>query len=184
MAPRLVAEGKHYRNVKNHHQNIFWIFDAMDLLSDVNISWNADSIQGWHLCQLEVLECKKIPWPDAATEKKHDIEDCGWTSKEFAYECTINLLTGKTHQVCSSTHILIDMIIIWICWDHPVAMLNGFSDPGPACSLWGTVGWWLYVHASSDCRNGESWYQPVWESKETLHNGGEPKGNRCCRMDW
>jgi 23S rRNA-/tRNA-specific pseudouridylate synthase len=71
-----------------------------------------DSIQGWHLCQLEVLECKKIPWPDAATEKKHDIEDCGWTSKEFAYECTINLLTGKTHQVCSSTHILIDMIII------------------------------------------------------------------------
>ncbi|KAG7541970.1 Pseudouridine synthase catalytic domain superfamily [Arabidopsis thaliana x Arabidopsis arenosa] len=58
-----------------------------------------DSIKGWHLCQLEVLECMKIPWPDAATEKKHDIEDCGWTSKEFAYECTINLLTGKTHQI-------------------------------------------------------------------------------------
>ncbi|CAN8231072.1 unnamed protein product [Cochlearia groenlandica] len=58
-----------------------------------------DLIKGWHLCQLEVLDCKKIPWPDVSTEKKHDIEDCGWTSKEFAYECTINLLTGKTHQI-------------------------------------------------------------------------------------
>ncbi|CAA7054710.1 unnamed protein product [Microthlaspi erraticum] len=58
-----------------------------------------DAIEGWHLCQLEILECKKIPWPDAATEKKHDIEDCGWPSKESAYECTISLLTGKTHQI-------------------------------------------------------------------------------------
>ncbi|ESQ55190.1 hypothetical protein EUTSA_v10025093mg [Eutrema salsugineum] len=58
-----------------------------------------DPIKGWHLCQLEILECKKIPWPDAATEAKQDIDDCGWTSKEFAYECTINLLTGKTHQI-------------------------------------------------------------------------------------
>ncbi|CAH2078339.1 unnamed protein product [Thlaspi arvense] len=56
-------------------------------------------IKGWHLCQLEILECKKIPWPDAATEKKHDIEDCGWPSREYAYECTINLITGKTHQI-------------------------------------------------------------------------------------
>ncbi|KAF8096942.1 hypothetical protein N665_0298s0012 [Sinapis alba] len=58
-----------------------------------------DSIKGWHLCQLEILECKKIHWPDAATEKEHGIEDCGWTSRDFAYECTINLLTGKTHQI-------------------------------------------------------------------------------------
>ncbi|XP_010538760.1 PREDICTED: RNA pseudouridine synthase 6, chloroplastic isoform X2 [Tarenaya hassleriana] len=58
-----------------------------------------DPIKGWHLCQLEVLECKKLPWPDAATEKKYCIEDCGWRSKEYAYECKINLLTGKTHQI-------------------------------------------------------------------------------------
>ncbi|KAL0727343.1 hypothetical protein Bca4012_023436 [Brassica carinata] len=58
-----------------------------------------DSIKGWHLCQLEILECKKIPWPDAATEKENGIEDCGWTSRDSAYECTINLLTGKTHQI-------------------------------------------------------------------------------------
>ncbi|CAN7109422.1 unnamed protein product [Brassica rapa subsp. narinosa] len=63
------------------------------------VSEDADSIKGWHLCQLEILECKKIPWPDAATEKEHNIEECGWTSRDFAYECTINLLTGKTHQI-------------------------------------------------------------------------------------
>ncbi|PIM98024.1 RNA pseudouridylate synthase [Handroanthus impetiginosus] len=58
-----------------------------------------DFINGWHLCQLEVLECNKIPWPNNITEKKYSIEDCGWPSKDFAYECKINLLTGRTHQI-------------------------------------------------------------------------------------
>ncbi|KAJ9169068.1 hypothetical protein P3X46_020536 [Hevea brasiliensis] len=56
-------------------------------------------IEGWHLCQLEVLECKKVPWPDAVTEEKYSVEDCGWPSKDYAYECKINLLTGRTHQI-------------------------------------------------------------------------------------
>lgn len=59
-----------------------------------------DFVKGWYLCQLEVLECKKVPWPDALTEKKYSIEDCGWPGKDFAYECKIDLLTGRTHQVC------------------------------------------------------------------------------------
>ncbi|KAL6992741.1 hypothetical protein U1Q18_010856 [Sarracenia purpurea var. burkii] len=58
-----------------------------------------DFTKGWHLCQLEVLECKKVPWPKSVTENKYHVEDCGWPSKDFAYECKINLLTGRTHQV-------------------------------------------------------------------------------------
>ncbi|KAK3024847.1 hypothetical protein RJ639_045064, partial [Escallonia herrerae] len=58
-----------------------------------------DFVKGWHLCQLEVLECKKVPWPNAAVEEKQSVEDCGWPSKVFAYECKINLLTGRTHQI-------------------------------------------------------------------------------------
>ncbi|CAA3031610.1 RNA pseudouridine synthase 6, chloroplastic isoform X1 [Olea europaea subsp. europaea] len=58
-----------------------------------------DFVKGWYLCQLEVLECKKVPWPDALTEKKYSIEDCGWPGKDFAYECKIDLLTGRTHQI-------------------------------------------------------------------------------------
>ncbi|GER56271.1 pseudouridine synthase family protein [Striga asiatica] len=58
-----------------------------------------DFNKGWQLCQLEVLECKKVPWPDRSTEEKNGVEDCGWPSKDFAYECKINLLTGRTHQI-------------------------------------------------------------------------------------
>ncbi|KAL3624981.1 hypothetical protein CASFOL_031649 [Castilleja foliolosa] len=58
-----------------------------------------DSITGWQLCQLEVLECKKVPWPSDIIEEKYSIEDCGWPRKDFAYECKINLLTGRTHQI-------------------------------------------------------------------------------------
>ncbi|WCJ20254.1 hypothetical protein M5689_002501 [Euphorbia peplus] len=56
-------------------------------------------VKGWSLCQLEVLECKKVPWPDAITEEEYSISDCGWSSKDCAYECKINLLTGRTHQI-------------------------------------------------------------------------------------
>ncbi|KAL6538610.1 hypothetical protein OROGR_012598 [Orobanche gracilis] len=58
-----------------------------------------DFITGWHLCQLEVLDCRKVSWPDNIIEKKNSIEDCGWPTKEYAYECRINLLTGRTHQI-------------------------------------------------------------------------------------
>ncbi|KAK9267502.1 hypothetical protein L1049_009930 [Liquidambar formosana] len=58
-----------------------------------------DFIKGWHLCQLEVLECKEVPWPDTAVEEKYYVEDSGWPLKNFAYECKINLLTGRTHQI-------------------------------------------------------------------------------------
>ncbi|WCJ20255.1 hypothetical protein M5689_002502 [Euphorbia peplus] len=56
-------------------------------------------VKGWDLCQLEVLECKTIPWPDAVTEEEYSISDCGWPSKDYGYECKINLLTGRTHQI-------------------------------------------------------------------------------------
>ncbi|KAK4492738.1 hypothetical protein RD792_000057 [Penstemon davidsonii] len=58
-----------------------------------------DFTNGWPLCQLEVLECKKVPCPSSITEEKNSIEDCGWPTKDFAYECKINLLTGRTHQI-------------------------------------------------------------------------------------
>ncbi|CAH9116065.1 unnamed protein product [Cuscuta epithymum] len=58
-----------------------------------------DFIKGWQMCKLEVLECKKIPWPRSSIEREYNIENGGWPSKEFAYECTINLLTGRTHQI-------------------------------------------------------------------------------------
>ncbi|KAJ8761892.1 hypothetical protein K2173_005603 [Erythroxylum novogranatense] len=58
-----------------------------------------DFVESWQLCQLEVLECKQIPWPNAATKEDYCVEDCGWPSRDYAYECKINLLTGRTHQI-------------------------------------------------------------------------------------
>ncbi|XP_051133663.1 RNA pseudouridine synthase 6, chloroplastic [Andrographis paniculata] len=58
-----------------------------------------DLVSGWHLCQLEVLDCREVPWPSKSIEEENGIEDSGWPSKDFAYECTINLLTGRTHQI-------------------------------------------------------------------------------------
>ncbi|KAL2931522.1 RNA pseudouridine synthase 6 chloroplastic [Bienertia sinuspersici] len=52
----------------------------------------------WLLCQLEVLDCKEVPWPNSTIRERYQIEDCGWPSKN-AYECTVNLLTGRTHQI-------------------------------------------------------------------------------------
>ena len=65
----------------------------------LKILWHADFIKGWCMCLLEVLECTEVPWPNAVIENKYYIQDCGWPSKNIAYECKINLLTGRTHQV-------------------------------------------------------------------------------------
>ncbi|KAF4399613.1 hypothetical protein G4B88_022696 [Cannabis sativa] len=58
-----------------------------------------EKIEGWHMCKLEIIECRKVPWPSSAIKEKYCVEDCYWPSKDYAYECKINLLTGKTHQI-------------------------------------------------------------------------------------
>ncbi|XP_024024709.1 RNA pseudouridine synthase 6, chloroplastic isoform X2 [Morus notabilis] len=58
-----------------------------------------DFVEGWYLCKLEIIECRKIPWPNSVTENKYCIEDSHWPSKDYAFECKINLLTGRTHQI-------------------------------------------------------------------------------------
>ncbi|KAL8214713.1 hypothetical protein R6Q57_004162 [Mikania cordata] len=58
-----------------------------------------DFIKGWNMCQLEVLECRKVPWPNDLVEKAYGIEHISWPNKEFAYQCKISLLTGRTHQI-------------------------------------------------------------------------------------
>ncbi|TVT98005.1 hypothetical protein EJB05_56722, partial [Eragrostis curvula] len=58
-----------------------------------------DHIERWYLCQMEILDCTKIPWPSSLIRKAHNVNDCGWPEQEAAYECKINLITGKTHQI-------------------------------------------------------------------------------------
>ncbi|KAJ3683797.1 hypothetical protein LUZ60_014024 [Juncus effusus] len=53
----------------------------------------------WHLCEMEILECKEVLWPNSNLMKLYSVQNCEWPSQKYAYECKINLLTGKTHQV-------------------------------------------------------------------------------------
>ena len=84
----------------NHALSFFDNWDSIDY----EIFIIVDIIGGWHLCQLEVLECKEVMWPAAKVMETHNVEDCGWPFKKVAYECKINLLTGKTHQVLWFTY--------------------------------------------------------------------------------
>ncbi|CAI0407154.1 unnamed protein product [Linum tenue] len=58
-----------------------------------------EHVDRWQLCQLEVMECKEVPWPSTSIEERNCVEDCGWPTRDKAYECRINLLTGRTHQI-------------------------------------------------------------------------------------
>ncbi|CAM6106761.1 unnamed protein product [Calypogeia fissa] len=54
---------------------------------------------GWQICQMEIFSCKLVPWPSPSTMGRVGIKDCGWKTQSHAYECTLRLLTGRTHQV-------------------------------------------------------------------------------------
>lgn len=56
-------------------------------------------LPGWARCQLEVVDCKKVSWPGSEVEARYCIQDTGWEAKTFAYECRVQLFTGRTHQV-------------------------------------------------------------------------------------
>ncbi|KAG6543561.1 hypothetical protein Mapa_015055 [Marchantia paleacea] len=53
----------------------------------------------WQRCEMEVISCKEVPWPSPSTMKKYGVKSCGWKEQPYAYEITLELLTGRTHQV-------------------------------------------------------------------------------------
>ncbi|MCO5551778.1 hypothetical protein L7F22_005280 [Adiantum nelumboides] len=56
-------------------------------------------LPGWAKCELEVLECKEVPWPAPELEARYRVQNLGWKAHSVAYECKVQLLTGRTHQV-------------------------------------------------------------------------------------
>ncbi|GAQ80342.1 hypothetical protein KFL_000520130 [Klebsormidium nitens] len=53
---------------------------------------------GWLPCELEILAVDEVPWPTGAVGSLR-MEDGGWPPQATAYECTVRLITGRTHQV-------------------------------------------------------------------------------------
>ncbi|KAL3680192.1 hypothetical protein R1sor_023148 [Riccia sorocarpa] len=57
------------------------------------------SHEKWQRCEMDILSCKELPWPSVSTMKKYGVNNCGWKEQPHAYELTLELLTGRTHQV-------------------------------------------------------------------------------------
>ncbi|KAG0587660.1 hypothetical protein KC19_2G181400 [Ceratodon purpureus] len=53
----------------------------------------------WSNCELKILGCKQVKWPSAAVLSQYRVARCGWEHGEHAYECSVSLLTGRTHQI-------------------------------------------------------------------------------------
>ena len=70
-------------------------FAVPESISLVSLVAHAD----WANCELDVLNCKQVPWPSAVIEANYRVADCGWAPRKHAYECSVHLLTGRTHQV-------------------------------------------------------------------------------------
>ncbi|KAI5074552.1 hypothetical protein GOP47_0010513 [Adiantum capillus-veneris] len=68
-------------------------------------------LPGWAECELEVLECKEVPWPAPEVEARYRVQNMGWQAKSVAYECKVQLLTGRTHQVRAQFASLIAPVI-------------------------------------------------------------------------
>ncbi|KAJ8442295.1 hypothetical protein Cgig2_011218 [Carnegiea gigantea] len=122
-APRIISEGNHVMSFTNSlhnmilstilkkqyvfddHQHSVWILPELKadevgtFFPNLMFGLNAEYVEGWQLCQLEVLDCEAVPWPNAVIKNKYQIQDCGWPERNFAYECKINLVTGRTHQI-------------------------------------------------------------------------------------
>ncbi|XP_023519061.1 RNA pseudouridine synthase 6, chloroplastic-like isoform X1 [Cucurbita pepo subsp. pepo] len=144
-----------------------------------------DCIDGWNLCQLEVLECREVSWPVADIEAKYCIEDCGWPSKKKAYECKINLLTGRTHQIRAQ---LADcgapLVGDSIYMPAAVAeMANPGSNPFGRSKKEYTseedkeiaVAEWIALHGKEPALAiGLQAYEISWDSGEHSYNAGTP----------
>ncbi|XP_010267715.1 PREDICTED: RNA pseudouridine synthase 6, chloroplastic [Nelumbo nucifera] len=132
-----------------------------------------DFIKGWHLCKLEVLECKEVPWPNSNIEKEYCIDDCGWPQKDVAYECKINLLTGRTHQVRAQLAAC-GAPIVGDSMYMPAALAE-MTNPG--LNPFGEYGM-KYTNDDNRTKAIEEWI---------VHHGKEPRiaiGLQACQISW
>lgn len=152
---------------------------------------------GWARCELEVLECKEVLWPATEAEAKYRIKDSGWETKKFAYECKVEILTGRTHQIRAQFAALGAPLIGDSMYMPPVVSRLKSPELQP-CYLRSAkpkdtvsdengldideVGLekWISLHGGEpECAIGLQALQISWDDGASHFKAGEPWWNQC-----
>lgn len=148
-----------------------------------------DNVDRWNLCQLEVIECKKVPWPSSEVQEKYCIEDSGWPSQQFAYECKINLLTGRTHQIraqlaaCGAPIVGDSIYMPAAIAERASPELNPFRRSNRQCSTESAtqqeIEEWIAAHGKEpNFAIGLQACQISWDDGEHFYEAGSPWWSR------
>ncbi|PIA27524.1 hypothetical protein AQUCO_07700061v1 [Aquilegia coerulea] len=141
--------------------------------------------RGWHLCQLEVLDCTEVPWPSAIIQENYCVDDCGWPSKDVAYECQINLLTGRTHQIraqfaaCGAPIVGDSMYMPAVMAERSNPGVNPFGEHGKLHATEEEKAIaekeWMAQHGKEpSVAIGLQAYQISWDEEEYIYEAGSP----------
>ncbi|KAG6546097.1 hypothetical protein Mapa_012503 [Marchantia paleacea] len=142
--------------------------------------------EGWALCQMEILSCKQVPWPSPLTMKKLGVKNCGWKVQDYAYELTLQLLTGRTHQVRTQCAAMGAPLIGDSMYVPATIARLKFPDVDPCLdapviedeSSWvgnikdrrdgGLMETWVSMHGREPCALGLQAYKLSWDDGKIL----------------
>ncbi|CAI5511893.1 unnamed protein product [Closterium sp. Naga37s-1] len=58
-----------------------------------------EAMPGWQRCELVIRRVEEVPWPADSALASADVDCSYWPAADVAYECLVELITGRTHQL-------------------------------------------------------------------------------------
>ncbi|CAI5974569.1 unnamed protein product [Closterium sp. NIES-65] len=58
-----------------------------------------EAMPGWQRCELVIRRVEEVPWPADSVLAAADVDCSYWPAADVAYECLVELITGRTHQL-------------------------------------------------------------------------------------
>ncbi|CAI7858236.1 unnamed protein product, partial [Closterium sp. NIES-53] len=58
-----------------------------------------EAMPDWQRCELVIRRVEVVPWPADSALAAADVDCSYWPAADVAYECLVELITGRTHQL-------------------------------------------------------------------------------------
>ncbi|CAI5478434.1 unnamed protein product [Closterium sp. Yama58-4] len=58
-----------------------------------------EAMPGWQPCELVIRRVEEVAWPADSALAAADVDCSYWPAADVAYECLVELITGRTHQL-------------------------------------------------------------------------------------